>query len=104
MVLQVKLGWTKESPMIKKFALAATVLMGVVFLFGPAVAQVKWSAPMNQYPNQWYPTTPPPVYNPYGYYYPGYGYGTYGRQYQGVYGAYPQGGYSGNPYYYQYSQ
>jgi hypothetical protein len=91
--------------MIKKFALAATVLMSIVFLFGPAVAQVKWSAPMNQYPNQWYPTAPPPQYNPYGYYYPGYGYaGAYGRQYQGVHGSYPQGAYSGNPYYYQYSQ
>ncbi len=93
---------------MKKLVLAATVLMSVVFLFSPALAQVKWSVPMNEYPNQWYPTTPPPVYNPYGYYYPGYGYpgaySGYGRQYQGVYGAYPQGGYSGNPYYYQYSQ
>ena len=94
--------------MVRKFALAATVVMGIVFLFGPAVAQVKWSVPMNEYPNQWYPTAPPPVYNPYGYYYPGYGYagayGGYGRNYQGAYGSFPQGGYSGNPHYYQYSR
>jgi hypothetical protein len=94
--------------MARKFALATTVLMGVIFLFGPAFAQVKWSAPMNEYPNRWYPTSPPPVYNPYGYYYPGYGYypgaySGYGRNNQAYRGV-PQGAYSGNPYYYQYSQ
>ncbi|AFM27618.1 hypothetical protein [Desulfomonile tiedjei] len=56
---------------------------------------IRWSAPMNEYPTQWYPTAPPPQQNPYGYQYPagyGYGYGTWGQ--------YPSGyqGFSGNPY------
>ncbi|MGO9122237.1 MAG: hypothetical protein ACLQPD_32070, partial [Desulfomonilaceae bacterium] len=93
--------------MVRRTILAAIILIVSVFFFSPVVAQVKWSVPMNEYPNQWYPTAPPPAYNPYGYYYPGYGSGYaggYGRYYQGGYGAYPQGGYSGNPYYYQQSQ
>jgi hypothetical protein len=93
--------------MVRRLILAAIILVVSVFLFSPVFAQVKWSVPMNEYPNQWYPTTPPPAYNPNGYYYPGYGSGYgggYGRYYQGGYGAYPQGGYSGNPYYYQQSQ
>jgi len=93
--------------MVRTLILAAIILVVSVFLFSPVFAQVKWSVPMNEYPNQWYPTSPPPAYNPYGYYYPGYGSGYgggYGRYYQGGYGAYPQGGYSGNPYYYQYTQ
>jgi hypothetical protein len=91
--------------MARKFVLTALILIISAFVLSPVVAQVKWSAPMSEYPNQWYPTSPPPVYNPYGYYHPGYGYGGgYGRYYQGGYGSFPQGGYSGNPYYYQYGQ
>ena len=76
---------------------------------------VKWSAPMNHYPNQWVPTAEPPrYYNPYGYRNPYYGYGYgygYGSQYDHYgYGSWgraaagqryqtdPQQGYSGNPY------
>jgi len=93
--------------MVRRLTLAAIILIVSVFSFSPVVAQVKWSGPMNEYPNKWYTTSPPPAYIPNGYYYPGYGSGDgggYGRYYQGGYGAYPQGGYSGNPYYYQQSQ
>ncbi|HTY25370.1 MAG TPA: hypothetical protein VMC85_19720 [Desulfomonilaceae bacterium] len=94
--------------MFRRSLTAAVLVIVTLFFLGNAFAQVKWSAPINEYPNPWSPTAPPPVYNPYGYYYPGYagygGYGGYGRYYQGGYYGYPQGGYSGNPYYYQYSQ
>ncbi|MGC8657483.1 MAG: hypothetical protein ACP5U1_00245 [Desulfomonilaceae bacterium] len=72
---------------------------------------IKWSAPMNNYPEQWAPTPAPPQYGQYGYgysYYP-YGYGSYGYGgymqnpgYSYGYGAPGQqygGQYSGNPYY-----
>lgn len=60
---------------------------------------IRWTAPMNDYPTQWYPSAPPPQYNNqygYGYQnpYSGYGYANPGY-YQGG-----QGGFSGNPYYY----
>jgi len=66
---------------------------------------VKWSAPMNEYPNPWYPTPAPPPsqYYPWGYYggYGGYYPGYYPGYYQGGYQGYGgQQGYSGNPYYY----
>jgi hypothetical protein len=80
---------------------------------GTALADpVKWSAPINQYPNPWSPTAAPPNYQdyyPYAAYgyggYPGYG-GGYGGNYSGQNPAYPQGGFSGNPYqpYYYYGQ
>ncbi|MCX5862810.1 MAG: hypothetical protein WCG29_13160 [Desulfomonile sp.] len=68
---------------------------------------VKWSAPIDQYPSQWSPTSPPPAYySPYGYQYDHpYGYGQYGGQwgyggnYQGSQRPAQQGPY-GNPYYY----
>ncbi|MCL5124557.1 MAG: hypothetical protein M1511_08690 [Deltaproteobacteria bacterium] len=69
---------------------------------------IKWSAPMNNYPEQWAPTPAPPQYNQYGYYpYGAYGYGGYGQNqgYSYGYGAPSQqygGQYSGNPYYYGY--
>lgn len=85
-------------------------------LLGTAFADpVKWSAPINQYPNPWSPTAAPPNYQnyyPYAAYgyggyggYPGYG-GGYGGHYSGQNPAYPQGGFSGNPYqpYYYYGQ
>lgn len=69
---------------------------------------VKWSAPADQYPQQWSPAPAPPVYDPYGY--SQYAYGAYGGGYgqnQGHsygYGMpnqnYGAGYYSGNPYYY----
>jgi len=76
---------------------------------------VKWSAPMNHYPNPWSPTAAPPNYQnyyPYAAYgyggygaYPGYGYGGYGGYggyYQGGHSGAQQGGFSGNPYQYYY--
>ena len=82
-----------------------TIAVVLIILFSAAVAAsepLKWSAPMNQYPSQWYPSAPPPqnYNNPYGYQYPysGYGYGNWGN-YQGAYG-----GFSGNPYYNYYGQ
>jgi hypothetical protein len=75
----------------------------------PAEEPVKWSLPMNNYPNQWAPSTPPPEpnqyggQNPQGDYWNGYGYQgspqpqtTYPGWYQPQTGA----GFSGNPYYY----
>jgi hypothetical protein len=73
---------------------------------------IKWSAPMEYYPNPWSPTAAPPNYQNYypyaaygygGYYgtYPGYGYGGYGGYggyYQGGYPGTQRGGFSGNPY------
>jgi hypothetical protein len=85
-------------------AAIALVILGLAFS-GQAFAQnpVKWSAPMNEYPNPWYPTAPPPsYYNPYGYYQNPYGYYGYGNR--GYGGYYQQGGFSGNPYYYYYGQ
>lgn len=92
----------------------ALIFLGLVFLSGyvmptDGIAQdpVKWSAPMNEYPTQWNPTTAPPsYYNPYGYTYPyaGYGYGYYGNQYQGGYQGNQYGGQTGNPYYGYYGQ
>jgi hypothetical protein len=95
-----------------------TILFSLLAALLPAVASadpVKWSAPMNQYPNQWTPTAAPPNYynNPYGYYYPsGYspygvsqGYGSYGGYQSPQQGYYPGGGFSGNPYHpYYYGQ
>lgn len=74
-------------------------------------SQVKWSAPMQSYPNQWSPTAAPPSYNnPYGYQYPyaDYGYGPYQgyppgtEAYQGQVPNQQGYGFSGNPYYYNY--
>lgn len=88
-------------------AAAALVIFGLVFS-APTFAQnpVKWSAPMNEYPNPWYPTArPPSYYNPYGYYQNPYGYYGYGNPGYGGYNqGYQQGGFSGNPYYYYYGQ
>jgi len=91
-----------------------TMMIFICFLAAslPAVTladPVKWSAPMNQYPNPWTPTAAPPNYynNPYGYsYYPsGYapygvypGYGAQGGNQAPQQGYYPGGGFSGNPY------
>lgn len=86
--------------------IVSLTLIGLLGLSLPTFAQepVKWSAPMNAYPNPWTPTTAPPTQsNPYGYQYPyaAYGYGNAAAQYYP--GAYqPQ--YSGNPYYYYYGQ
>ena len=92
-----------ENIMDKK---VCAIFMGVLLLLCFCTVAVseptRWSAPMNEYPNQWYPSSPPPQYNNqygYGYQYPysGYGYGNWGN---------PQGntGFSGNPYYYYYGQ
>ncbi len=89
-----------------KRVLAAMILIPLLVLCGQALAQnpIKWSVPMNEYPNPWYPTAPPPsYYNPYGYYQNPYGYHGYGG-YGGGYQNYQQGGFSGNPYYYYYGQ
>ncbi|HMK34294.1 MAG TPA: hypothetical protein VK463_04445 [Desulfomonilaceae bacterium] len=65
---------------------------------------VKWSAPMQHYPNQWNSTAPPPNYygNQYGYQdpYANYWYGYGGYRNSGP----PQPGFSGNPYQYYYGQ
>jgi hypothetical protein len=87
--------------------IAHVIIASMLLVLWSAVAAVsepiRWSAPMNEYPSQWYPTAPPPQYNNqygYGNQYPysGYGYGNWGG-YQGG-----QGGFSGNPYYYYYGQ
>ena len=100
-------------------AVCAIAACMVVLIGSPSVADpLKWSAPLNAYPNQWVPTPEPPnpYNNPYAYgYYPYsgygygaqnyYGYGSYG--YAGGYQAYPgyqNGGFSGNPYMYYYGQ
>ncbi|MGA8831961.1 MAG: hypothetical protein ACLQT6_11170 [Desulfomonilaceae bacterium] len=86
-------------------------LFSIVLVCGSGMAQdpIKWSAPMNNYPEQWSPTPAPPQYNQYGYGYSypyaAYGYGGYGQNqgYSYGYGAPSQqygGQYSGNPYYY----
>lgn len=69
---------------------------------------VKWSVPMDHYPNPWSPTAAPPNYQNY-YPYAGYGYGGswggypgYGGYYQGGHPGTQQGGFSGNPYQQQY--
>lgn len=78
------------------------IIGGIIALLSPwgvALAQdtIKWSAPMNHYPNPWTPTAPPPsYYNPWGYQYPyaAYGYGPYwGGYYSNAYQGYRQGGY-----------
>lgn len=93
---------------------SAIMLLGIIMLAcgmtpDHCIAQdpVKWSAPMNEYPTQWSPTSAPPSYhNPYGYTYPyaAYGYGYYGNQYQGGYQGNHNGGQTGNPYYGYYGQ
>ena len=92
------------------------IIGGIIALLSPwglALAQdtIKWSAPMNHYPNPWTPTAPPPSYfNPWGYQYPyaAYGYGPYwGGYYPNSYQGYGQRGYQGgqNPAYnYYYGQ
>jgi len=85
------------------------VITGIIVLLSlpvpaPAETPVKWSAPMQEYPNAWAPTAPPPSYNnPWGYQYPyGYGYPPYWNYYQGANQAYrqsqPPAGYSPMPY------
>jgi len=95
--------------MRESLMIAFLTLFCLVLAVGGVMAQdpVKWSAPMNQYPEQWSPSPAPPQYNPYGYsYYPygAYGYGGDGQNQAYSYG-YPApaqqygGAYSGNPYY-----
>jgi hypothetical protein len=94
--------------MKRSFGFVAVILISVILLCASAYGRdpIKWSAPMNEYPNSWYPTpAPPSYYNSYGYQYPyaGYGYGGYyGGQYQGAYQQPQQRGYTGNPYNYNY--
>ncbi|MGB9617169.1 MAG: hypothetical protein ACP5M0_09965 [Desulfomonilaceae bacterium] len=101
---------------MRRFSIILSALLAAVFLICLADAAdepIKWSAPMQQYPNPWSPTAPPApyYYYPNGYNYSGgaFGYGTYGGswgysgQYQGPYG-YPQRGFSGNPYHSYYNQ
>lgn len=90
--------------------ITSAILVPVLFVSAAVATQdpVKWSAPIDQYPSQWSPTTPPPAYySPYGYQYDPsyYGYGQYGGQsgYGGAYqGSQPpaQQAPYGNPYYY----
>ncbi len=97
--------------------IALFILLLTILIAGGASANdpIKWSAPMNAYPRQWTPTSPPPPqyhYPGYNYGYPGYGYGHgwyggygYPGYHGGGYAGYPPGGYggySGNPYYYGY--
>ena len=84
-------------------------LFSIVLVCGSGMAQdpIKWSAPLNNYPEQWSPTPAPPQYNQYGYGYSypyaAYGYGGYGQNqgYSYGYSAPPArqygGQYSGNP-------
>jgi len=90
-----------------------TVLLAIIVMFlfvqisHAAEEPIKWSAPMQSYPNQWSPTAPPSPYyyypNGYGYTGGAFGYGTYGGswnysgQHQNTYG-YQQQNFSGNPY------
>lgn len=101
---------TKFAPFVL-MSILLTLLAGQVFAQEP----VKWSAPMSAYPNRWVPSqVPPPAYNnqygnqnPYGGYWPGYGYAgypPYGNTNQGwnqQNPQYPQNGFSGNPYMYR---
>ncbi len=81
--------------------LVVSLVCGMVYAQDP----VKWSAPADQYPEQWSPTPAPPVYDPYGYFQGAYG-GGYGQNHAYSYGYgmpnqnYGAGYYSGNPYYY----
>lgn len=80
------------------------IILGISFSFS-ALAQdpIKWSAPRNQYPNQWQPTAPAPSQyygNQQGYYQDPYAYWYGGYQNWGP----PQPGFSGNPYRYYYGQ
>ncbi len=98
-----------RSHLIMSVAIISVLLVLCVSVW--ANDPIKWSAPMNHYPNQWAPTPEPPrYYNPYGYRNPYYGYGYGGYDYYG-YGSYgnmqggqpaPQRGFSGNPYSYYY--
>src|SRR5208283_3819179 len=103
----------KEPLMKRSFGFVAVIMIPAIFLCASVYGQdpIKWSAPMNEYPNSWYPSAAPPpsYYNPYGNQYPyagyGYGYGGYyGGNYQGAYQQPQQRGYSGNPYNYYYGQ
>jgi hypothetical protein len=96
----------RKSPMRKISVLAGLMILAGLFVCGPAIGNdtVKWSAPMEHYPNPWTPTTAPPVYNPYGYDAYGYGAYGYGGYYQQGQQGYQRGGYSGNPYYGYYGQ
>lgn len=77
-----------------------TLLMVFFANVAGAASPVKWSAPMEHYPNQWAPAPAPQNYQNYPYgYYPGYGAdGSNGQNYQNNYQNYQ--GFSGNPYYY----
>ena len=88
-------------------------IVALLCLCSLAFAQdtIKWSAPMQLYPNPWTPTAPPPsYYNPWGYQYPyaAYGYGAYYGGYSpNAYQGYSPGAYQGgqNPAYnYYYGQ
>ncbi len=86
---------------------AFVVLLLIAQIAYAADEPIKWSAPMQYYPNQWSPTAPPPPYfyypNGYGYQGGSFGYGTYGGSwgYTGQYqvpSAYQRQNFSGNPY------
>ncbi len=83
--------------------IAATAIF-LLFVCALVFAQqpVRWSAPMELYPNPWSPTQPPPTYNNYSSQdpYDPYGYWSgNGGQYAGWNQAYSQSGATGNPYY-----
>lgn len=101
---------------MKQYLIALSALI-VVFLFtqitNAADEPIKWSAPMQYYPNQWSPTAPPPPYyyypNGYGYSAGAYGYGTYGGSWaypgQNQYSyPYQRQNFSGNPYHSYYNR
>ena len=96
--------------MTRRLIMTASMIMTALFLTGALAADdpVKWSAPMDHYPSQWAPSSPPPTYyNPYGYQYSydPYGYGPsggnwgYSGNYQGSQSQVQQG-FSGNPHHY----
>lgn len=103
--------------LMRQFLAVVSAVLAIVLIVHVAQAAdepIKWSAPMQQYPNSWSPTAPPApyYYYPYGYNYSGgaYGYGTYGGpwghagQYQYPYGYQQRGGFSGNPYHSYYNR
>jgi hypothetical protein len=91
----------------RSYLLVALILAVALAFPGWALAQnpVRWSAPLSAYPSPWTPTMPPPTpanqagQSPYwGYGYSPAAYQPYSGSYPGGYPAYPQGGFSGNPY------